>query len=140
MLLLKPLWRELISNKIYIHFYIIYSPFIIIDHYLYWISAVVFRINSCYIISINSIRLYYIVILIEWRILIGTLLLLRTMFLVFSGQNWASSIWCRPSFGLTLYSFWELNGSCLYRIDSPSPKHALCQVWLKLAQWYWRSF
>ena len=22
----------------------------------------------------------------------------------------------------------------------PSPKHALCQVWLKLAQWFWRGF
>ena len=23
-------------------------------------------------------------------------------------------------------------------IESPSPKDALCQVWLKLAQWFWR--
>ena len=24
------------------------------------------------------------------------------------------------------------------KIESPSPKDALCQVWLKLAQWFWR--
>ena len=28
-------------------------------------------------------------------------------------------------------SLWELN-------ESPSPKNALCQVWLKLPQWFWR--
>ena len=26
----------------------------------------------------------------------------------------------------------------LHKIESPSPKDALCQVWLKLAQWFWR--
>ena len=26
----------------------------------------------------------------------------------------------------------------LIKIESPSPKDALCQVWLKLAQWFWR--
>jgi hypothetical protein len=26
----------------------------------------------------------------------------------------------------------------LYKSESPSPKDALCQVWLKLAQWLWR--
>ena len=26
----------------------------------------------------------------------------------------------------------------LNKLDSPSPKDALCQVWLKLAQWFWR--
>ena len=24
------------------------------------------------------------------------------------------------------------------KLESPSPKDALCQVWLKLAQWFWR--
>ena len=24
----------------------------------------------------------------------------------------------------------------LNKLESPSPKHALCQVWLKLAQWF----
>ena len=24
------------------------------------------------------------------------------------------------------------------KLESPSPKNALCQVWLKLAQWFWR--
>ena len=26
------------------------------------------------------------------------------------------------------------------KLESPSPKDALCQVWLKLAQWFWRRF
>ena len=31
-------------------------------------------------------------------------------------------------------------GRTLYlnKLESPSPKDALCQVWLKLAQWFWR--
>ena len=28
----------------------------------------------------------------------------------------------------------------LNKLESPSPKHALCQVWLKLVQWFWRRF
>ena len=27
----------------------------------------------------------------------------------------------------------------LNKLESPSPKDALCQVWLKLAQWFWRG-
>ena len=27
----------------------------------------------------------------------------------------------------------------LKKLESPSPKDALCQVWLKLAQWFWRG-
>ena len=27
---------------------------------------------------------------------------------------------------------------CTNKLESPSPKDALCQVWLKLAQWFWR--
>ena len=27
----------------------------------------------------------------------------------------------------------------LYKFESPLPKDALCQVWLKLAQWFWRE-
>ena len=27
----------------------------------------------------------------------------------------------------------------LYKVESPSPKDALCQVWLKLAQWFCRK-
>ena len=27
----------------------------------------------------------------------------------------------------------------LYKFQFPSPKAALCQVWLKLAQWFWRK-
>ena len=26
----------------------------------------------------------------------------------------------------------------LNKLESPSPKNALCQVWMKLAQWFWR--
>ena len=26
----------------------------------------------------------------------------------------------------------------LNKLESPSPKNAMCQVWLKLAQWFWR--
>jgi hypothetical protein len=26
----------------------------------------------------------------------------------------------------------------LYNLESPPPKNDLCQVWLKLAQWFWR--
>ena len=28
----------------------------------------------------------------------------------------------------------------LNKLESPLPKDALCQVWLKLAQWFWRRF
>ena len=28
----------------------------------------------------------------------------------------------------------------LKKLESPSPKDAFCQVWLKLAQWFWRMF
>jgi hypothetical protein len=28
----------------------------------------------------------------------------------------------------------------LNKFESPSPKNDLCQVWLKLAQWFWRRF
>ena len=28
----------------------------------------------------------------------------------------------------------------LNKHESPSPKDALCQVWLRLAQWFWRRF
>ena len=38
-----------------------------------------------------------------------------------------------------LLSLWELNGSSLNKINSHSPKDALCQVWLKLAQWFRRG-
>ena len=29
---------------------------------------------------------------------------------------------------------------CTNLNESPSPKNAMCQVWLKLAQWFWRRF
>ena len=28
----------------------------------------------------------------------------------------------------------------LNKLESPSPNDALCQVWLKLAQWFWRRY
>ena len=30
-------------------------------------------------------------------------------------------------------------GLNLNKLESPSPKYALCQVWLKLAQWFWKK-
>ena len=30
-------------------------------------------------------------------------------------------------------------GGALNKLESPLPKDALCQVWLKLAQWFWRK-
>ena len=38
-----------------------------------------------------------------------------------------------------LLSLWESNGSSLNKIKSHLPKDALCQVWLKLAQWFRRG-
>ena len=34
--------------------------------------------------------------------------------------------------------FWELNGCYSFKVESPSPKKALCQVWMKLALWFWK--
>ena len=31
-----------------------------------------------------------------------------------------------------------MNGPYLLRVEFPSPKDALCHVWLKLVQWFWR--
>jgi hypothetical protein len=28
----------------------------------------------------------------------------------------------------------------VYKLESPPPKDDLCQVWIKLAQWFWRRF
>ena len=36
---------------------------------------------------------------------------------------------------LPLEKGWALH---LNKLESPSPKNALCQVWLKLAQWFWK--
>ena len=37
------------------------------------------------------------------------------------------------------YLLLEKGGSLhLNKLESPSPKDALCQVWLKLAMWFWR--
>jgi hypothetical protein len=33
----------------------------------------------------------------------------------------------------------KVNPFYLNNLESPSPKDDLCQVWLKLAQWFWRS-
>ena len=35
--------------------------------------------------------------------------------------------------------FKSINTYDLNKLESPSPKDALCQVGLKLAQWFWRS-
>ena len=36
---------------------------------------------------------------------------------------------------LPLEKGWTLH---MNKLESPSPKNVLCQVWLKLAQWFWR--
>ena len=33
----------------------------------------------------------------------------------------------------------EKSGGPSFELESPLPKDALCQVWLKLAQWFWRK-
>ena len=35
------------------------------------------------------------------------------------------------------YLFWEMNDSYLKNLESPSTKDALCQIKLKLTQWFW---
>ena len=48
------------------------------------------------------------------------------------------------NFNMFFYYFviispWKRGGALhLNKLESPSPKDALCQVWLKLAQWFWR--
>ena len=37
-----------------------------------------------------------------------------------------------------IISPWKKAGPSLIKMNSPSAKDALCQVWLKLAQWFWR--
>ena len=38
-----------------------------------------------------------------------------------------------------IINFLIINGFfCLKKLESPSPKDALCQDWLKLVQWFWR--
>ena len=39
---------------------------------------------------------------------------------------------------ITLLTLWEFIVFSFEEIESPSPKDALCQDWLKLAQWLWR--
>ena len=38
---------------------------------------------------------------------------------------------------IPLFTLWE---SSIEQTWIPSPKDALCQIWLKLAQWFWRRF
>ena len=46
-----------------------------------------------------------------------------------------------PSFVIALISPMEMAMVLhLDRLESPLPKDALCQVWLKLAQWFWRRW
>ena len=49
---------------------------------------------------------------------------------------WISSIFFRYFLIISPWKYGEaLN---LNKLESSSPKDALCQVWLKLAQWFWR--
>ena len=43
---------------------------------------------------------------------------------------------------LLLHNYFPLEkGGALHlnKLETPSPKDALCQVWLKLTQWFWRK-
>ena len=40
---------------------------------------------------------------------------------------------------LNLLPFGEGGALHLNKLEPPSPKDALCQVWLKLALWFWRK-
>ena len=53
-------------------------------------------------------------------------------------HTWLSQRWLREE--KTLFTLWELNGSSFEQTWIPlnAPKDALCRVWLKLAQWFWR--
>ena len=69
----------------------------------------------------------------------------RMLFAKF-GWNWAQWF-CRRRF-LNFFNVFSLFCNYLHlekgmvhhlnKIESPSPKNALYQVWLKLAQWFWR--
>ena len=62
------------------------------------------------------------------------------------GQNWTSGFGEEDFLILSMYfSLFpnylplEKRGALhLNKLESPSLKDALCQVWLKLAQWFWR--
>ena len=53
-------------------------------------------------------------------------------------HTWLPQCWLREE--KTLFTLWELNGSSFEQTWIPlnAPKDALCRVWLKLAQWFWR--
>ena len=63
-----------------------------------------------------------------------------------SGWKWLSGsgeedFWILSMFFALFHYFLPLEkGRALHlnKLESPSPKDALCQVWLKLAQWFWR--
>ena len=62
------------------------------------------------------------------------------------GWNWLSGSGEEDIFNLVngfsqFHNYLPLEkGGALYlnKLESPSPKDALCQVWLKLAHWFWR--
>ena len=60
---------------------------------------------------------------------IGPVVLEKKIFFNFVNVFWLFSNYLPLEKGGALY---------LNKLESPSPKDALCQVWLKLAQWFWR--
>ena len=64
------------------------------------------------------------------------------------GWKWSSGSWEEGFWILSMYfcyfiiiSPWKRAGCLhLYKLGSPSPKDVLCQVWLKLVQWFLRRF
>ena len=57
-------------------------------------------------------------------------------------KHFCSKLWSYHNIDLEKKShsspFWSVNGPYLLNLETPSPKDDLCQVWLKLAQWFWR--
>ena len=55
------------------------------------------------------------------------------------GWNWASGSWFlrRLVFAVSqLFSLGKGRGPSFEQLESSSPKYAMCQIWLKLAQWF----
>ena len=85
---------------------------------------------------------------IEWFFIWTNLNLLRSRMLCAKfGWNWPSGSW-EEEFKISSMYFCYLviillgkgQGPLFEKIESPSPKDGLYQVWLKLAQWFWRRF
>ena len=48
-------------------------------------------------------------------------------------KNWSKCFWC-----VEIISPWKRVGPSYVQLKYPSPKNALCHVWLKLIKWSWK--